>query len=165
MNKRTLFILIRVALLLVFVLGSAVCAIGVPFMVQVDMGLIVPDMPPLTEEETLRLYSQLIFLWVSALPCFVAIIMCWCASGTMMKGKEFSAKVAKMFKTISIMLLIDTLYFLIGNTVFMFLQWNSFALIYYVVAVLGFIISFAFLVISKYVSEAQILKEENDSIL
>ena len=63
------------------------------------------------------------------------------------------------------MMVIDSIVFILGNVIFMFLELNPFALVYYVIGVLGIVFALTSYFFYCYLEKAIIIKEENDSIL
>jgi len=65
----------------------------------------------------------------------------------------------------SVIIFIDSMALIAGNTLFMLLKWSPFALIYYVIGALGVIFSLASYLAYRYLESAAAIKEENDSII
>ena len=81
------------------------------------------------------------------------------------KGQFFSSSTAKMINIAALILYIDLGVFLIGNLVFRFLEWNTFAIIYYFLAAIGFAVAIFMSVTAYYVKKSAELKEETEGIV
>jgi drug/metabolite transporter (DMT)-like permease len=71
-----------------------------------------------------RFWPWLIFLWLSAVPCFLSLIPGWQLFGRVEDNSAFCRENANCLKKISRLLLWDSAFFLGGNTVFFFLGMN-----------------------------------------
>ena len=69
-------------------------------------------------------WPWLLFLWGSALPCYGALACGWEIAGEVGRDNSFSRKNAKSMKIVAYLAAIDTLYFFVGNVIFMFLGMN-----------------------------------------
>ncbi|MBQ0091886.1 MAG: DUF2975 domain-containing protein [Clostridiales bacterium] len=169
MKNKTLITLSQISIAFLFFVGICICLFWYPLSISFSTLRFVSGESSssvlVDQIQTIAFWSQLIFAWIASVPCFVALVLGFRAT-IYAKGDEFfSKKNAKIFKIISVMLFIDSVLFIIGNIVFMFLKWNPFALIYYVIGALGIIFALASCFTYRYLEKAASLKEENDSIL
>ncbi len=166
MNNRTISIFIKICILIAALVGIIVCVQIYPMTASLEAFGLSPDgTRPWTDAQYLKFWSMLIFYWVMSLPCFAVLLIGWLVSGDIKKNNLFSIGAAKKLKAAFVTLFISSCIFLMGNIVFRALDWSSFSATYSFIAIVGIIISFGIYVLSKFVSQAQLLKEENDSIL
>ena len=135
-NKITL--LFRVSLIIVAVFGILICALWYPFTISLTSFGIVDYSP--TVEQVTRFWVTLSFYWVVSVPCFVVLFILWKISIYLKKNDFFTNNVVVLMKRIVFILLIDLFIFLIGNVVFLLLKWNDFAIIYFMITVLGLVV-------------------------
>ncbi len=166
MNNRTISFSIKICILIAALTGIFVCTQIYPFTASLEAFGLSPDgTRPWTDAQYLKFWSMLIFYWVMSLPCFAVLLIGWLVSGDIKKDNLFSLGAVKRLKAAFLILFFSSCIFLAGNIVFRALDWSVFATMYAFIAVVGIIMSFGIYVLSKFVSKAQLLKEENDSIL
>ena len=155
-NKITL--LFRVSLIIVAVFGILICALWYPFTISLTSFGIVDYSP--TVEQVTRFWVTLSFYWVVSVPCFVVLFILWKISIYLKKNDFFTNNVVVLMKRIIFILLIDLFIFLIGNVVFLLLKWNDFAIIYFMITVLG-LVFICFLYVGIIIIKKEIeLKED-----
>lgn len=158
MTNRTISLFIKISIIFIAIAGIALCIFWYPFSVSFSLAEI-------NVEHNGIYWVQVLFYWGASVPCFAILVIVWLIANTIKKDDVFSLKLSKKLTIIFYLLFAASCVFLVGNTVFTVLKWNLFTAIYYFIGVFGIILSFAVYVISKYVIKAQILKEENESIL
>ena len=106
----------------------------------------------------------LIFLWLTALPCFAALGVGWKVADNIGKDRTFTEENAKLISAIAIIAACDSAFFFIGNIVLLFFNCNhpGFVLLSWVVVLLGAAISIGFACLSHLVRKAANLQNEND---
>lgn len=111
-----------------------------------------------------RFWPWLIFLWGTAIPCYIALVFAWKIFTQIGKNNSFSFVNAKYFKHITRLALADVVYFLLGNLVL--LLWNKshpgVFLASFLVAFVGVAIAVLSAALSQLVYKAAQMKEENE---
>lgn len=109
-------------------------------------------------------WHWLVFLWVSAVPCYAGLFFCWKIATNIGKNQSFSIANAKKFKWISVLSAGDAIYFFVGNIVLFFLEMNhpSVMIASLTVVFVGVAVSVAAEVLSRLVMKAAALQEQSD---
>lgn len=149
---------VRAALLLLAVLGLLFCAIWYPFSVSLSGGMWWGHVP--TREENIRMWTQLLFYWLSSVPCFVLLGILWRVSGTMRTETLFCEQNVRRLRTSCIILAADEGLFLAGNILFFVWGWNDFAIVYFAFAGGGLAVLAGLSVAARYLKKAAELQEE-----
>jgi hypothetical protein len=169
MQKQHFVILARIAIIFVFLIGICICCWWYPlsfslFTVGVVSGESAASID-ITPAQNTAFWVQLIFSWITSLPCFAVLCLCYKSTCHAKKEDFFSLPNSKLYKWSGLLLLIDSVIFITGHVVFMFLKWNPFVIIYFVLGFLGLIFALVSYAFYGYLLKAVQLKEENDSIL
>jgi hypothetical protein len=109
-------------------------------------------------------WPWLIFLWVTAIPCYTALVSGWKITGEISKDNSFCVKNARRLRLISILAAVDSALVFIGNIVFLLLNMNHpgvFLLALFVVFA-GIVITVVSAALSHLVLKAAKLREENE---
>lgn len=109
-------------------------------------------------------FEWMFILWISAVPCYIVLILGWLIARNIGMDKSFSVANAKYLKYIMIVTLVDCIYFFIAN-VMMFSRNKSTELIFIVslVAIFaGIVFAVAVACLSHLVLKASKLQEESD---
>lgn len=143
------------------VIGTALFGVGIYGYVIPTWGrVIVYNNPEFSD----RFFPWLIFLWITAIPCYIALIFAWKIFTQIGKNNSFSYVNAKYFKHITRLALSDTVYFLLGN--FVLLMWNKshpgVFLASFLVAFVGVAIAVLCIALSHLVYKAAQMNEENE---
>lgn len=157
MKTFELSFMIKSSVVIFGICGLLMCALWYPFSISFMVMGVVDVVPTL--EQNIAMWTQLVFYWAVSVPCFLILAFVWKMTDSIKKDQFFSYKIAKSMKNCALLLFIDVLVFFAGNTVFFFLGWNVFAIIYYIIAVVGLAVSSIFLVASHFVYKAAQLKE------
>lgn len=106
----------------------------------------------------------LIFLWILAVPCFMALILAWRIFGSIEKDCSFCMENADALRKISFLAAADAGILFFGNVLFLLLNMNHPAVLLgaCMVVVAGIGISVAAAVLSHLVRKAAELQEESD---
>ena len=155
-NKATLLIF-RIGIILFALVGIVLCAFYYPFIIGVTSRTTLPDM---TDSVNVEFYAQLIFYWLASLPCFAILVIAWHISSSIKSNDMFSLKNVRLLKLSATILLADLCAFLIGNLFFFFLGYNDFAVVYFLISVIGLAIAALLFVASHYVEKATAMKTE-----
>ena len=109
-------------------------------------------------------YPWLVFLWLTALPCYGVLICAWRVAGNIGKGSAFSHDNGKAFRGIFRLAMGDTLFFFVGNMVLWLLGRNHPAIFAgsLILVFFGVAISVCAKALSHLVGSAAELQAEND---
>ena len=153
MSKKSLYFLVRVAIVVVALCGVCICGGLYPFLVSLN---------GLDGVSDIVMWSQLIFYWIASVPCFIILDIAWRISSSI-KSELFTHKNAKLLKNGAILLFADSIFFFIGNFLFMLMGYNPFAIAFFMLVVIAMIASLALGVVGYYVTQATTIREENES--
>ncbi|MDE6473567.1 MAG: DUF2975 domain-containing protein [Clostridia bacterium] len=165
MNDKKVAWLLRVAIIIVGLFGITVCAFWWPFSISLSAIGIDKSLASITGEQMVEFWLQFAFYQAASLPCFVILVFAWLVTNRISKGQFFALSTAKFINISALMLYIDLGIFLIGNLVFMFLNWNTFAIMYYFLAAIGFAVAICMSIIAYFVKRSAELKEETEGII
>ena len=106
----------------------------------------------------------LIFILVTAVPCYSVLVLGWKIAVSIASDNSFSSINAKRLRCVSILSLATSIYFFAGNTVFLLLGMNhpSIFLGSCLIVFVGISISVASAVLSYLVKKAAALQEQSD---
>lgn len=152
MSKRSLFVLARIAITVIVICGLCICGFIYPFLVSLN---------GLSKGSEIVMWSQLIFYWLSSVPCFIILGYAWKVSKSF-KTELFTCENAKCFRNSAILLLVDSIFFFIGNLVFALMGYNPFAILFFFLIVTALSVSLALGAAGYYVAKAAALREENE---
>ena len=154
MNQKSLANLLKTVVILAAIIGAVLCFIVFPMVGQQLKGK--------TEENFF--WPWLIFLWTGTVPCYLALGKFWKICGTIAADRSFCRENAKGFKQISLLALWDSLYLFAGSVIFLLLNLShpSVFLGCLLVDFIGFAVSIAAAVLSRLVSRAAAIQDEND---
>ena len=153
--KSNSILLIRIALVFVFLIGSVICIYWYPLSITLSTGIAVLDYDPteITPQENIEFFSQLFFYWIISLPCFVLVLMGFVNTEYAKKYGRFNIKSAKLLFKMAWILFISSFVFLVGNLIFMFLGWNKFPLLYCIIGGFGMFISAGLYAAHRYIAK------------
>lgn len=105
----------------------------------------------------------IVFLWVTAVPCYIMLYYFWKVCSEIENDRSFNIVNAVYLKRISQWSLIDVIYFFIGNIVMLFINMNhpGVVLLSFLVDFAGIAISVAAATLSHLVYKAAELESEN----
>lgn len=109
-------------------------------------------------------YPWLILLWVTAIPCYVALLLGWRIACNIGKDRAFTEETAGLLRWISRLAVFDAAFFLAANVVYLFLNMNhpGIVLCSLLVAFAGAAVSVACSGLSDLVKRAHALQEQYD---
>lgn len=163
MNNNLRSVAIKCSILAITLFGIFMCLCWYPFSISLTSMGTVPSTP--TVSQNIEMYTQLIFYWIVSIPCFCILAYAWSISNAIKRDDVFTITTATQVKKIVVILSIDIAIFILGNAIFMMLGWNDFAIVYFIIAVLGVVIACTFAIISHYISQATLFKEENEGTI
>lgn len=106
----------------------------------------------------------LILIWVTAIPCYLALILAWKIAANIGADRSFSIENAKLLKWISVLAAGDSAFFFVGNLLYLLLNMNhpSIVLLSLLVEFFGAAISVAAAALSHLVRKAADLQTQSD---
>lgn len=109
-------------------------------------------------------WPWLILIWVTALPCYAALVLGWKIAVNIGADRSFSLSNASLLKWIAILAAADSAVFFAGNLVYLLLSMNhpSIVLFSLLVVFLGVAISVASAALSHLVRKAAELQAQSD---
>lgn len=109
-------------------------------------------------------WPWLIFLWLTAVPCYVTLFFGWSIATEIGRDNSFSVKNAVSLRNIALLAAGDALFFFAGNVLYLFLNMNHPAifLVSCFVVFLGVAVAVAAASLSHLVYKAAKIREEND---
>lgn len=111
MNQKKLSLWLKL-----IIAGAAICGLGVYGYIIPVLGGNFADAYPEFEQAYI---PWLIFLLITALPCYAALLFCWKTAVQIGRNNAFSMVNAKYLKIISRLAAADVCFFLAGNIVMM----------------------------------------------
>ena len=109
-------------------------------------------------------YPWLIFLWLTAVPCYAALFSGWKIAGNIGADRSFCTENASYLKHVSVLAAVDSGFFFVGNVVFLFLNMNHPGVVIgsLFVVFVGVCISVAAAALSHLTKKAADLQEQSD---
>jgi hypothetical protein len=109
-------------------------------------------------------WPWLILIWVTAIPCYAALIFAWCIANEIGKDNSFSEKNAALLKKIAHLAIFNSAVFFVGNVALFFLGMNHPGILVCSLFVVfaGIAIAVAAASLSHLVQKAAELRNEND---
>lgn len=109
-------------------------------------------------------YPWLVFLWLTAVPCYIVLYLGWKVSKNIGRDNSFCTQNAVIMKIVSTLTAGDSLFFFIGNIVYWLMGFNhpSMVLASLVIVFIGIAMTVGAAVLSHLIMKAAKLKEEND---
>ena len=109
-------------------------------------------------------WPWMIFLWFTAIPCYIILVLAWKIAVNIGNGRSFSLENAGLLQSIAWLIAGDILFFFIGNVIFLFLSMNhpGIILLSLLICAIGIAISIAAACLSHLVRKAADLQEQSD---
>lgn len=109
-------------------------------------------------------WPWLILIWVTAVPCYIALILAWKIAANIRADRSFSMSNARLLKWISILAAADSVIFFAGNLIYLLLGMNhpSIVLFSLLIEFFGVAISVASAALSHLVMKAADLQMQSD---
>ena len=133
------YLTIQFGLAALSLFGVFMCLCWYPFSTAVNLGYIMPD----AIVETWKCYSIYAFYILASLPCFGIVILLSRGVRALYKSDDVEM-ISNALRRSSRILLVDLVFFLVGNVVLSIVELNTYAVIYYAMIVVGLAIVFAF---------------------
>ena len=142
-------------------IGVAICGLVIYTVVFPALG---QSIITYNEEFSYCFWPWLIFIWVTGIPCYIAIVLAWRIATNIGADQSFSLSNAKLLKWISILATGDAAFFFVGNIVFLTLNMShpSIVLFSSIIVFAGVAISVASAALSHLVMKASDLQNQSD---
>ncbi len=156
MTQKSLSKWMKIIIVMFAICGAVVFGVAVPL-----LGLDAIDLYP---EYTYCFKPWLVFLLLTAIPCYSVLVIAWQVAASIAKDEAFTDKNSKRLKNVAVIALITSVYFFIGNVVFLILNMTHFSVFAgsLLVTFIGIAISVAAAVLSYLVQKAAKLQEDSD---
>lgn len=131
-------------------------------------GIVFPSVGERTVEKFPELagwfWPWLLFLWGSAIPCYLVLWHGWRLMGTVRRDESFTRENAGRLGNISILAAVDSGYLFAGNLIFLLFSMNhpSVFIVLLLISLGGVSIAVAAALLSHLVYKAALLREEAD---
>ena len=142
-------------------LGMGICGLAVYFLVVPSFGDSLRSQYP---EFAGRYWPWLIFIWISGIPCYAALVLGWRIAANIGRDASFSMENARFLRSIAILAAVDAAYVFLGNLAMLFLDMShpGVVLLSLLVVFAGAAVAVAAGALSHLVRKAALLQEEND---
>lgn len=156
MTQRVLSLWMKIIIVLFAVCGIAIFFVAVP--------IIGNDFANSYPEYSYCFMPWLVFIEIMAIPCYIVLGYAWRIAQSISNEKAFTAKNSQRLKRVSLLALVTSLYFFIGNMAFLLLSMNhpSIFILSCICIFIGVSISVASAVLSYLVNKASQLQEQSD---
>lgn len=156
MTQRVLSLWMKVIIILFAVCGIAIFFVAVPF--------IGNDFAKGYPEYAYCFLPWLVFIDLMAIPCYIVLGYAWRVAQSILKEEAFTKKNSQRLKSVSVLSLVTSIYFFIGNMVFLLLSMNhpSIFVLSCICIFIGVSIAVASAVLSYLVNKASDLQEQSD---
>ena len=111
-----------------------------------------------------RFWPWIIFLWLTGIPCYVALVLGWRIAANIGRDASFSMENARLLKRIAFLAAFDAAFFFLGNLVLLFLNMShpGVVLLSLLVVLAGAAVAVAAAALSHLVRKAALLQEQSD---
>ncbi|MBE6908550.1 MAG: DUF2975 domain-containing protein [Ruminococcaceae bacterium] len=145
----------------IVLLGVGLCGLIVYFFIIPSYGQNLAQRNP----EFAHCYVPwLVFLWITAMPCYAALALGWRIAANIGRDQSFSRANAEHLKRISWLAACDSAYFFVGNVVLLLLNMShpGITLLSLLVVFAGIAVTVAAAALSHLVQKAAVLQEQSD---
>ena len=142
-------------------IGVGLCGLVVYFIIIPSYGVSLRTQYP---EFANRFWPWLIFIWVTAIPCYAALVIGWKIAANIGADRSFSEDNAKYLKWIAWLAAGDAAFFFLGNNVLLFLNISHAGILLFslIVVFAGIAVTVAAAALSHLVKKAAALQEQSD---
>ena len=143
------------------IIAVGICGLIIYFGILPSIGSDLTDSYP---EFSSWHWPWMIFLWLTAIPCYIILVLAWKIALNIGNDHSFSVENAELLQSIAWLIAGDILFFFIGNAVFFFLSMNhpGIILLSLLICAIGIAISIAAACLSHLVRKAADLQEQSD---
>ena len=140
---------------------AALCGLILEAAVLPAYGTHLRDLYP---EFSNRFLPWLIFLWISGIPCFAALVLAWKIAGNIGADRSFSTDSARLLQWISRLAAGDAAFFFLGNVLLLLMDLSHPGVVLASLAVVfvGIAIAVGTAALSYLVQKAAALQEQSD---
>ena len=141
--------------------GVALCGLVVYALIVPMYGLSLRAQYP---EFSNRFWPWLCFIWLSGIPCFIALCCAWEIVTNIGRDQSFTEQNASLLKSISFLAAFDAGFFFVGNIVLLFLNMSHPGVVIasFLVEFVGIAVAVAAAALSHLVKKAAVLQEQSD---
>ena len=145
----------------IVLVGVGICGLIVYLLIIPSYGTSLKSMYP---EFQNRYWPWVIFLWVTAIPCYTALVFGWNIAVNIGKDKSFTTDNAHYLKWISWLAAGDSAFFFVGNVALLFANMShpGVTLFSLLVVFAGIAVTVAAAALSHLVRKAAVLQEQSD---
>ncbi len=142
--------------------------IGVGICLTTICGWVIPNMGDALlmqyPEFSYAFIPWLIFIWLSAVPCYIVLVIGWKIFTNIGNDRSFTSMNANYLKWISVLAAVDSFFFFSGNIILGLLNMNHPGIVMasLVVVTFGISVSIIAAALSHLVMKAAVLQEQND---
>lgn len=156
MTQKVLSLWMKIIIVLFAVCGIAIFFLAVP--------IIGNDFVKGYPEYSYCFIPWLIFIDLMSIPCYIVLGYAWRIAQSISKENVFTNKNSQRLKSVSIIALITSAYFFMGNMIFLLLSMNhpTIFILSCICIFIGVSISVASAVLSYLVNKASDLQEQSD---
>lgn len=146
------------------IIGMGICGLFVYGWVFPTMSSKLCQMYP---EYTSQYHVWLVFLLITAIPCYGVLLFAWRIANNIGKGDAFTYSNGKAFRGIFWLVATDTLFFFGGNVLFLLCNFSRPAIFFVslVLVFFGIAIAICAKAMSHLVDNAAALQEENNATI
>lgn len=155
MNQRSLSNWLKMMILGVGICGILICVLVFPALTD--------ELEALLNERWVG-RAWLILLWLTSIPCFIALIFSWRIVSNIGNDRSFTRENARLLKTISVLAIVDAAFLFVWNMVLFFLNANHPSTLFACLLIdfVGVVIAVVFMALSHLVLKAADLQEQSD---
>jgi len=142
-------------------IGVGICGLIVYFAIIPSYGTyLVYDYPEFSN----RFMPWLAFLWVTAIPCYTALVLGWKIASNIGRDQSFSNENAGYLKWIAYLAAGDSIFFFVGNVVLLLVNMShpGVVLLSLLVIFAGVAVTVGSAVLSHLVQKAALLQQQSD---
>ena len=156
MNQKKLSLWLKAVIIAV-----GICGLIVYFGILPNIGSDLTDSYP---EFSSWHWPWMIFLWMTAIPCYIILVLAWKIAANIGNDRSFSVENAELLQSIAWLIAGDILFFFVGNAILLFLNMNhpGIILLSLLICAIGIAISIAAACLSHLVRKAADLQEQSD---
>ncbi|MBE5870943.1 MAG: DUF2975 domain-containing protein [Lachnospiraceae bacterium] len=144
-----------------FIIGTGILGLLMYF---AGLPLIGKALANAVPELAFSYYPWLFFLWVTGIPCYAVLVFAWRIACNIGKDRVFTKQNAQSFEWIFRLAAGDTIFFLIVNVIYLFLNMSHPSVIIgaLLVSFVGAAFAFCTKTLSEFVDAAADLQEQSD---
>ena len=153
MSKKLIDVLIKCAIIILFVSGLICC-----FAMKKILNYVLPGFSPMTHR------MWLVALYICALPCFGSLIPAWMIAGNIGANRSFCNENSIYLKAIGILMAIDTALIAVSDAVLFVIGRSFFALFisFSLIIAIFLAISISAFALSSLIKNAAVLQDQSD---